>query len=145
TETPTETLTPIAETVTPTPTSTVVETLGSTLTATPFPPTAETPALSLSADPTFITPGGNLLIQWMIGGVTLQGQSLVLKITLPDGFVIQDGSGGVFDEATRILTIPVTVLSGEVHLNTSQSAGDVTLRAFLLKGSETLATAELPL
>jgi virulence plasmid B protein len=152
TPTTTETLTattPVTETATPAPSSTPAETasptVATTATATVATPTVQTPSLSLLADPSFITPGGNLLIEWTIGGIALEGQTLVLKITIPDAFVLQGENIGVFDEVTRILAIPITVLSGEIHLKAKQSAGDTTINAFLMKDSETLTTAELTL
>ena len=118
------------------------------LTATPVPlaaavtpsPETKTPILSLVADPDYLTANSKLVLTWTIEGVSIQDYKLLLlQITLPEGLSLQDGYEGKYDESTRLLTIPVTNLSGQVILITGATVSDVKLPAVLMGGSETLA------
>ena len=109
-------------------------------TETPVPVSdAEVSILSLSTNPDFITPGGNLLLQWEIQGLPLNTSNPLLQITIPEGFSIQDKVDGKFDDATRILTIAVNALSGEINLEAQADITDTLFYAILLDDSNTLA------
>ncbi len=99
----------------------------------------EVSMLSLSVNPDFITPGGNLLLQWGIKGLPLNTYSPVLQITIPEGFSIQGKVEGEFDDATRILTIPVNALDGKIQLRAQPTITDTTFYAVLLGNTTPLA------
>lgn len=145
----TETTTPISETVTP---SVVTTPAPVTPTETPIPVAtlmpvvndqAAVPALVLSTKPEFITPGGNLKLDWVIEGLTVVEGQFVLEITFPDGVSVKKTKDSEYDPTTRVLTIAVTVANGQVHLDTGAISGDMLVTAALLENKEIIAEAKL--
>jgi RHS repeat-associated protein len=140
TVTPTETALPL-ETALPTetPTAAVTETASVT-------PTVEVPQimpmLSLRTDPAFLTNVQTVNLFWSLEGISLGSSSLVLQISLPEGFEAQHGSG-VFDEATRLLSIPVTDLSGSLELKVKKVNTDSIFSATVSNENEILAAASI--
>jgi len=126
---PTETAVPVQET----PVST----------ATPAPEIVDAPALSLRANPEYVTSGAEMILSWEIQEESLTVQELVLQITLPDGFSLQGGNEGKFDETSRMLSIPVMYQSGEVHLLAADLSGDVVFYAALLENDQVVAETKL--
>ncbi|NUQ85285.1 MAG: hypothetical protein HUU11_11275, partial [Anaerolineales bacterium] len=157
TETPTDSLTPSPSPIageggTSTPVATDASTTATLpLNATPTPSTTaafsqtgdETSILALFANPDFITPGGNIMLNWEITDVSFVGDGFVLKITIPETFTLQGNYEGQFDDATRTLTIPVTNPSGQVRLKNEGKPGDAYFGATLFKGDEVIAKASL--
>jgi len=165
TPSPEETETPITETPTPEATASPEET-ESPMTETPtleataivegtetvISPTEtltevvvpEIHLLSLSSNPDFITPGGNLMLEWAIDP-SLDGQGLVLQINIPAGFTIQGKVDGNYNKASRVLTVTIKSLSGQVHLKASDAVGDAIFHASLWEGKEVLSEAKYSL
>ena len=105
---------------------------------------ATPPMLELSIDPDFLTPGGSFTLSWQIEGVSLEENTLIsLQVTLPASFSLEGNFAGSFDAASHILTIPVTVLHGQIHLKADASDEDVVLQGTVFKDTDTLAEASL--
>jgi RHS repeat-associated protein len=101
---------------------------------------ANAPILSLTADPDYLTANSQLVLNWTVDGISLSDyQLLLLQITVPDGLSLQAGYQGTYDEATRVLTITVTALSGQVGLITGATVQDARLKAVLVGDNRTLA------
>ncbi len=138
TATPFETLTPTPVESTETPTDT----------PTPF-PTDSSPStqivLSLSVDSSILSPSGQFNLNWEIQGITLEQQSFVLQVSLPQQILPKDKKNGTFDLRTRTLVLPVQTLSGKVSLQARNVEEDIVLTASLLERDKVLATSSITL
>jgi RHS repeat-associated protein len=135
----TETPTASIETATPVVLPTFTETPISSASAV----TETTFTLSLDTDPGFVTPGNRLVLNWIIEGTSLEERTLVLRIILPPGFSLQGNNRGTYEDINRTFTIPITALSGQIHLRAGNSDLEVLFTANLLEGAVTLATTTL--
>lgn len=121
TPTPSDLSTPVRGTQTPTP----------SIATTPEGNREEAPSLVLYSDLDSITPDAMLTITWEVGGVSHEEQGLRLEIQLPEGFLLEDGYEGIFDETTFILNLPVNSLSGKIRLRNADAVGDAYFGAVL--------------
>jgi RHS repeat-associated protein len=105
---------------------------------------AQEPSLILSADPDYLTPNSTLTLTWTIEGLSLQDHPLLqLQITIPEGLSLQPGYPGTYDEITRILTLSVTALTGQVNLIAGTTVSDVKIKTDLVENSETILKTKL--
>jgi len=104
------------------------------------------PAVKLSVDPDVLTPGRQPQAWWALEGIALEtGTPISLRLSLPESFSLEGKYEGQFDAASHVLTIPVTALTGQVHLKAGSTTERVTIQAALLKNAEVIAEASLPL
>lgn len=104
----------------------------------------QTPSVSLSADPDYLTPNTGLSLTWTIEGLSIQEHpSLQLQITIPEVLTLQPGYEGSFDETTRTLTLTVTALSGQVNLVSGATVSEAEIRSVLSENGQTVAGSVL--
>ena len=78
--------------------------------------------ISLYTHPDFITPGGSLILNWVVERVLMKARQPVLQITLLDGISLIDGKVGEYDPANRVQIVAVNDSSGQIDLEVSNTA-----------------------
>ena len=139
---PTETPASI-ETVLPPTETALPPTITSTPTESAQP--ANTPTILLTANPDFISPGQDGIVEWTIQGVALEKQGLQLEITLSPALEPQDPKDPAYDSVKRMYSFPLESLSGSIKLRALDGFKSAELHAVLLSGNETIAKATLTL
>jgi RHS repeat-associated protein len=134
------------------PTRTPPPTLTATPTATPIPvtatpaPVSTEPALSLSSDPTYITPGGQVTIIYQITNFEKFTDSTMLEFHAPVGLFPADTSLGKFDETSGTFYLQVKEAEGKILWQADEKiAPPVTVTAELLQDGQAIAKAEVTL
>ncbi len=141
TDTPTETPTPIAEMATP-----IVQQIQHTTTD----PTNvsqqfkdEIPTLSLYTNPDFVTPGGNLMLNWEIADTSLGKHNFILQINIPGGFSLARQIRGQIRRDHTHFNHPHRDVNGKIHLKSDNTSSEAYIEALILEGDEVIAKASL--
>ncbi|HJS20596.1 MAG TPA: SpvB/TcaC N-terminal domain-containing protein, partial [Anaerolineales bacterium] len=141
---PPATETPPAASETPTPAATSTPIAAETIL--PETPVLTQPTLLLSIDPDSLAPKSTYVLTWQIEGLTVEEhKELLIQIILPDVLSPVGEHGGIFDETTRTLSLPVGDLKGQVELASGDTVSETVLYAVLLDGGAALAETKMPL